>query len=217
MRTWKSLILPMAALLTAAGFLVGQDQGPSRDPNATVARPRKKDAPPPGAEAEQPKIPSRMSKKDHPETEGLATFSSNVDMVSVDVAVIDNKGHFIPNIPRGNFRILEDNVPQQIKSFNMGEAPMTVAMVMEFSNRFQQYWGETWYQTLTAAYGFLETLKKDDYVAIVAYDMRSEILSRLLHRPHEGERSHAAVAHRRVFRSQPVRRHHRYRRPHEGN
>jgi VWFA-related protein len=170
----------MAALsLVAVGIAVGQE-GPNKDPGATVSKPRKKgpdgEAAPPG-EAEQPKIPSRYSKKDKPEVEGLATFKTDIDVVTVDVAVLDNKGHFIPGIPRGNFRILEDNVPQQVKSFNMGEAPMTVCMVIEFSNRYQQYWSEAWYQTLTASYGFLETLKKDDYVAVVAYDMRPEILS----------------------------------------
>ena len=30
---------------------------------------------------------------------------------------------------------------------------------------------------MTASYGFLQTLKPDDYVAVVAYDMRPEILS----------------------------------------
>ena len=51
-------------------------------------------------------------------------------------------------------------------------------MVIEFSNRFQQYWvGPAWYQTLAASYGFLQTLKPEDYVAVVAYDMKSEILS----------------------------------------
>lgn len=95
----------------------------------------------------------------------------------MDVAVVDNKGHFIPNIPKANFRILEDNVPQRISNFSMGEAPLTVCMVIEFSNRFQQFWSEPWYQTLTAAYGFLETMKPDDYVAVIAYDMRPEILS----------------------------------------
>jgi len=54
---------------------------------------------------------------------------------------------------------------------------MTVAMVIEFSNLFQSYYTESWYQTLQASYGFLETLKQEDYVAIVAYDMRPEILS----------------------------------------
>lgn len=181
MRSWKLVVLLAAALLVLAGMLIGQDQGPNRDPGATVSRPRKKDAPSgatsPSSEPEEPKIPSRLSKKDKPDVQGLASFKSDVEMVTVDVAVIDNKGHFIPNIPRGNFRVLEDNVPQPVKSFSMGEAPMTVAMVVEFSNRFQRYWGETWYQTLTAAYGFIETLKKDDYVAVVAYDMRSEILA----------------------------------------
>ena len=44
-------------------------------------------------------------------------------MVSVDVAVLDNKDHFIPKIPRGNFRVLEDNVPQQIQIFGMAKRP----------------------------------------------------------------------------------------------
>jgi len=54
---------------------------------------------------------------------------------------------------------------------------MTVCMVIEWSGLWQSYWSETWYQTLTAAYGFLETLKPEDYVAVVAYDLRPEILS----------------------------------------
>ena len=82
-------------------------------------------------------------------------------------AVLDNKGHFIPNIPRGKFRVLEDNVPQQISTFSTNaDAPMTIAMVIEFSNLYQQYWAEGWYQTLVAAYGFVQTLKPDDYVAV---------------------------------------------------
>ena len=54
---------------------------------------------------------------------------------------------------------------------------MTVAMVIEFSNLFQQYWSQGWYETLTAAYGFVQTLKPEDYVAVVAFDLRPEILS----------------------------------------
>jgi Ca-activated chloride channel homolog len=106
-----------------------------------------------------------------------ATFRSDAQIVNVDVAVIDDKGHFIPGIPKGNFRILEDNVPQQLTNFALSEAPETVCMVIEFSNKFQSFYGEGWFQTLTAVYGFVETLKRDDYVAVVAYDMRPEILS----------------------------------------
>ena len=162
----------LATMLVLAGVSVGQE-GPKKDVGETVAKPKK-----PEGEEEQPKIPSRLSPKNKPDVPaGLPSFKSDVDIVSLDVAVLDNKGRFIPNIPQGNFRVLEDNVPQQIKSFSMGEAPMTVALVIEFSNLFQQYWGETWYQTLMAAHGFVETLKPEDYVAVVAYDIRPEILS----------------------------------------
>jgi Ca-activated chloride channel homolog len=49
--------------------------------------------------------------------------------------------------------------------------------VIEFSNRFQSYWGQGWYETLSAAYGFTQTLRPDDYIAIIAYDLRTEILA----------------------------------------
>src|SRR5215472_6644182 len=177
MRAWKAYSLCGFMLAVMAGLLIAQEQGPNREPGATVARPRKKDAGNTAPDADLPKIPSRLSKKNETDSTGLANFKSDVDLVTVDVAVLDNKGHFIPGIPAGNFRVLEDNVPQPLKGVNPGEAPMTVAMVIEFSNLFQQYWSQTWYQTLAASYGFLETLKPDDYVAVVAYDIRPEILT----------------------------------------
>lgn len=174
-------MLKLAGLYALAGGLIwsvgvlSAQQGPKPESSETVARPRKKAE---EAPVEQKKIPSRMKKN----TEGVTpaggpTFRSDVNTVNVDVAVLDNKGRFIPRIPPGNFRILEDNVPQKISSVNMGEAPMTVAMVIEFSNLYQQYWSSGWYETLQASYGFLETLKPEDYVAVVAYDLRPEILS----------------------------------------
>ncbi|MBV8732532.1 MAG: VWA domain-containing protein, partial [Acidobacteriia bacterium] len=165
MRLWKVFALCVTALIVVAGILIGQEQqGPNRDPGATVARPRQPGAPAGtapapdnGNDADLPKIPSRLGKKGQPDTTGLATFKSDVSVVTVDVAVTDPKGHFIPGLPPSYFRVLEDNVPQQIKSVTAGEAPMTVAMVIEFSARFQQFWGPTWYQTLTAAYGFAQS------------------------------------------------------------
>jgi Ca-activated chloride channel family protein len=80
--------------------------------------------------------------------------------------------------------VLEDNVPQKIASFNVNsEAPMTIAMVIEFSNLFQKYYSQGWYETLVASYGFVQTLKPQDYVAVIAYDLRSEILVRFHHGP----------------------------------
>jgi VWFA-related protein len=170
------VVLGVVLLLAGLTFKFAAAQGPGSQQSETVAKPKKKDAP---AEAtDQPKIPSKFSKKDKDVPEGLPTFSSDVNTVQLEVAVLDNRGHFIPNIPRGNFRVLEDNVPQQISGFTTNaDAPMTIAMVIEFNALFQQYWSQGWYETLVASYGFIETLKPEDYVAIVAYDMRPEILT----------------------------------------
>jgi VWFA-related protein len=179
---WHSwFVLPLAC-----GLLMLGQEGPVQQGSATVAKPRKKDAPPADAttppdsdpNADLPKVPSKLApKKEAEKPPESATFKVDSQVVNVDVAVLDDKGHFIPNIPRGNFRILEDNVPQQLTNFAMGEAPETICMVIEFSNKFQSIYGAAWWQTLTAAYGFAETLKPDDYVAVMAYDMRPEILS----------------------------------------
>jgi Ca-activated chloride channel family protein len=170
------IVLGVVLLLAGVTLRFAAAQGPGSQQSETVAKPKKKDAP--AETTDQPKIPSKFSKKDKDVPEGLPTFSSDVNTVQLEVAVLDNRGHFIPNIPRGNFRVLEDNVPQQISGFSTNaDAPMTIAMVIEFNALFQQYWSQGWYETLVASYGFIQTLKPEDYVAIVAYDMRPEILT----------------------------------------
>jgi len=91
--------------------------------------------------------------------------------------VVDKDGIFIPGIPQGNFEILEDGVPQKIVNFGLGEGETTVLLLIEFSNLYQQYWSESWYQTLQAAFGFVQTLRPEDYVAVASYDLRPMILA----------------------------------------
>ena len=171
--------LRVLAVLSACslGFVVFSraQQGPNNSGSETVARPKKGSSASP-AEAQPQKIPSKFSKKDQL-PEGVPTFSTDAITVTVEVSVLDNRGHFIPKIPQADFRVLEDNVPQQVKTYSVGEAPMTIAMVVEFSNRYQQFYSETWFQTLEATYGFVQTLRPEDYVAIVAYDLKTEMLS----------------------------------------
>src|SRR6266511_3189086 len=146
MKSWKFLSLVTSLSLLAGFPVTAQQQGPTKESSETVARPRsKKEAEP----AKEEKIPSKYGQKGKPELPaGTPTFRSDAITVSVDVAVLDQKGCFIPGIPKGNFRVLEENVPQQISNYATTEAPMTVCLVIEFSNLFQRYWTETWYQTL---------------------------------------------------------------------
>src|SRR5579862_9635464 len=147
----KAIRISVAALLVClvAGIAphFASAQGPQSQPSETVAKPRKKAVPedstsspsappatpdtatPDAPTSDQPKIPSKFTKKDKDVPEGLPTFKSDVTSVQLDVAVLSNKGLPIPKIPAGNFRILEDDVPQKITNFNTGtEAPMTVAL-----------------------------------------------------------------------------------------
>jgi Ca-activated chloride channel homolog len=173
------LFTVLAAGCLSLALIVVAQQGPKTTNGDTVARPKSKTgASTPSKEAELPPLPSVFKRdKDLPPTGTEPTFRVDATTITLDVAVIDNNGHFIPGIPQGNFRIVEDNVPQKISSMSLGEAPMTVCMVIEFSNLFQQFYSEPWYQTLVAANEFMVSLKPEDYVAVVAYDLRPEILS----------------------------------------
>jgi VWFA-related protein len=181
--------VPVAQYLVAPAL--AQD-GPRNEGSSTVARPRRPGANTnggtaggngpatnaPAAEPDAPKIPSKFGKaKEGAVPEDAATFRSDATTVTVDTAVVDNKGRFIPNLPRNYFRVLEDGVPQQVSGFNVGEAPMTIALVVEFSNRYQSFYSRTWFQTLQATYGFVQTLTPQDYLAVIAYDLRTEYLS----------------------------------------
>ena len=178
MRAWITAIFCATALVVAlAGVMTAKDQqGPLKTSGDTVAKKKPTGDPAAPPEGDLPKIPSAY-KKDKTDLTTLQTFKTDVDTVTVDVSVLDKSGHFIPGIQKGFFRVLEDNVPQQISGFNVGEAPMTIAMVIEFSNKFQQLYGSAWYQTLELSWGFASTLKPEDYVAVVAYDIKPEILS----------------------------------------
>jgi VWFA-related protein len=198
----KRLVLTIvtATVLASTGVVVGllAQDGPGSVGSDTVARPRRPAAdpsattapiapetpapvatPPPASTQDLPKIPSKLAPKPKPD-DGVAnsnsTFSTDTSLVSVDVAVVDNKNNFVPTIPRNYFRVLEDNVPQTIKQFSMGQAPMTVALVVEFSKKFQWYGGGDWYMTLQTANAFIHTMKRDDYMALIRYDLRTTIV-----------------------------------------
>ena len=131
--------LPLALLLA---------QGPIGTGSETVARPRKTrdsqtapaETPTPTLKQEQAappatspdRVPSVFRKKGDAVGTDDPLFRSEANSVTVDVSVVNPKGQFIPGIPRGNFRVLEDGVPQKVDSYAMGEAPMTVAVVVEF-------------------------------------------------------------------------------------
>jgi VWFA-related protein len=144
------------------------DGGPTGDSGA-IAIPKKKE----NAEPAPPPPPPAPKVKNPP---GLENFSLRVDVpvVTVDVGVILEKTHqFVPNLKEDNFRIWEDGKPQEITHFQQIKAPITAVMLLEFAANSYYFI----YDMRNAAYTFAEQLRPDDYIAVMTYDMHTEILT----------------------------------------
>jgi len=144
--------------------------GPAPD-NGSIALPKKKEQPedtPPPAPAE-PKFKN---------PEGAGNFSLRVEAleVTVDVGVLLEKTHqFVPNLKPSNFRVYEDGVEQKIAGFKRVEAPITALMLCEFAAN--GYWWWKGQDMLNASYSFMQQLRPQDYVALMTYDMRTQIVT----------------------------------------
>ena len=166
------LVLPWVAGLAQTTTPPPPDQqtpeagGPGGD-NGSIAIPKKKEKEEPPPPPPEPKV------KTPPE---LSNYSLrvNVPVVAVDVGVILEKTHqFVPNLQEANFRVWEDGTPQQITSFQRTQAPITALLLTEFAATNYAFI----YDMRNAAYAFAQQLKPDDYVAVMTYDMHTEILT----------------------------------------
>ncbi|MGA7522663.1 MAG: VWA domain-containing protein [Acidobacteriaceae bacterium] len=141
-----------------------EDGGPGND-NGPIAIPKKTVTPPP------PPPPSTI--KNPP---GLNDYSLRVDVpvVNVDVGVLTQKTHqFVPNLQEDNFRVFEDGVPQNIVAFRQVKAPITAVLLVEFAANSFNFIYDMW----NAATAFVQQLRPNDYVAVVTYDMHTNILT----------------------------------------
>jgi VWFA-related protein len=135
--------------------------GPQNDVGPYVV-PKKKEEPPPPA----PEKPKKI--------ENMPNYSISVDVpvVNLDVLVTSKDGQTIPGLRQENFKIFEDGSQQKIATFNQTKAPITAVLLVEFASTNYDFEVEA----LRASYGFANTLLKDDWVSVVSYDMKPQIL-----------------------------------------
>jgi len=141
--------------------------GPDVD-NGPIVIPKKKESaePPPPPAPEQPKI----------KNPGGETYSLHVDvpLVNLDVSVILDKNHqFVPGLKAANFLVLEDGVEQKVDTVRIAQTPITAVMLLEFA-------ANSWYvinDMRNASISFFNSLRPDDYIAVMTYDLQTHILS----------------------------------------
>ena len=136
----------------------GGDIGP-------IAVPKKK--------PEDEKPPERAPKVKNPEEIGTFSLKVDVPLVNLPVSVITGNGQFIPGLKADNFRVLEDGIPQKIDTFaQQGDKPITAVLLIEFAANSYAFM----YDALNAAYSFTGQMKKDDWIAVESYDMKTHLL-----------------------------------------
>ena len=178
----KSLIL--LALLSGCLLIPGFSALAQNTPQQAPANPNKQDAPP---EAGGPQndvgpyvIPKKKEEPPPPapekpkKIENMPDYSIKVDVpvVTLDVLVTTKDGQTIPGLKQENFKIMEDGTPQKIATFNQSQAPITAVLLIEYAATNLSYM----YDALNAAYTFASGLRKEDYVAVVSYDIKPQIL-----------------------------------------
>jgi VWFA-related protein len=157
-----------------------QSQQPQADPDSggpggdtgVIAVPRRKDVP---EEAPLPPAPAEPKVK-NPEELGAVSLRLEVPEVTVDVGVLLEKTHqFVPGLKPANFRVYEDGVEQKVIGFKRVEAPITALMLCEFAAN--GYWWIKGNDMINASYAFMQQLRPQDYVALMTYDMRTQIVT----------------------------------------
>ena len=113
----------------------------------------------------------KKQKEGPPRQEEIYTIAVEVPVVQVPVMVTTERGDIITDLKKNNFRILDNGEPQQISAFGPSEAPMTMVMLVEGSRAV----GYAIYQIYDWAYGFLNHLKPEDWVALVTYDIKPRL------------------------------------------
>jgi len=127
--------------------------------------------------AEEPLPPDLNGKPQEAEKVTVTT-----QIVNVDTVVYHKKsGQIVTGLKKDNFSIQVDGVPMPISNFSTPEAPITVAMVVEYSKWSELFgsassggWDPGTYEVIRPVAIFLQQFVKppDDYVSVVAFDIR---------------------------------------------
>ena len=103
----------------------------------------------------------------HADSEQSSEFTINVsvDLVIVNVSVLDRKGLPVVDLEASDFRVFDNDRPQQIQFSRHGEVPVSIGMVLDNSRSMRA----NRYVAVSAALQFLEGLAVDDEAFVLHF------------------------------------------------
>jgi Ca-activated chloride channel family protein len=174
------------SLLASLGLNSTPGQSRRQPPTSTEKKNKRPPDPvPEGQQGQKPDEPLPPDLSGKPQEAEKVTVSTQI--VNVDAVVYHKKsGQIVAGLKKDNFSLQVDGAPQTITNFSTPEAPITVAMVVEYSKwseMFGQASGGGWdpgtYEVIRPVAMFLQQFVKppDDYVSVVAFDLRPTTLT----------------------------------------
>ncbi|HEX7331536.1 MAG TPA: VWA domain-containing protein [Pyrinomonadaceae bacterium] len=178
-RSYPLFAVALSLLLLGANVNPGWSQARRVPPTSNDKKnKRPSETPKPGEEQQEP-LPRDLEPAKPQDIEKV-TISTQI--VNVDAVVYHKKsGQIVTDLKKPNFALFADGVQQTITNFSTPEAPITVAMVVEYS-KWSDYFGMAvsrgyepgTYEVIRPTAMFLSQFIKppDDYVSVVAFDIR---------------------------------------------
>ncbi|HEU4871600.1 MAG TPA: VWA domain-containing protein [Pyrinomonadaceae bacterium] len=178
-RLYPLFAIALSLMLLGATVNPGWSQSRRQPPTSNDKKnKRPSETPKPGEEQQEP-LP-RDLEPTKPQDIEKVTISTQI--VNVDAVVYHKKSRqIVTDLKKPNFALFADGVQQTITNFSTPEAPITVAMVVEYSK-----WSEIFglygnrgyepgtYEVIRPTAMFLSQFIKppDDYVSVIAFDIR---------------------------------------------
>ena len=181
----RSLLALIVVSILLAGLGLSFALGQSRRQPPTSNEKKNKRPAEPGQQGEKPEEPLPRDLVGKPQEAEKITVTTQI--VNVDAVVYHKKsGQIVTGLKKENFAIFADGAQQVITNFSTPEAPITVAMVVEYSKWSELFgaygnggWDPGTYEVIRPVAMFLSQFVKppDDYVSVVAFDMRPTTLT----------------------------------------
>src|SRR6476659_1158377 len=177
-RSYPIFGVALSLLLLGASVNPGWSQSRRQPPTSNEKKNKRPDPSKPG-EGQQEPLPKDLEPT---KPQDIEKVSISTQIVNVDAVVYHKKsGQIVANLKKPNFALFADGVQQTITNFSTPEAPITVAMVVEYSK-----WSELFglygsrgyepgtYEVIRPTAMFLSQFIKppDDYVSVIAFDIR---------------------------------------------
>src|SRR5215213_5593898 len=169
-----ALALCSLAASSVSPALAQSRRTPPQEPQKKNSRPDEtKQTQQPAEQTAEP-VPPDAIKSDE-----VVKVSSNI--VQIEAVVINKKTkQIMTGLKQENFQVFEDGVQKDVTNFSTPDAPITVAVVLEFSKvgQFQSFYGSGgsdrygMEEMLRPTFMFLRNVlqTREDYVSVVAYD-----------------------------------------------